>query len=581
MATTESGIWYPGATVGHVERVAPSQGGRRYEEFVRLNVRQSKGRWRGKPLDFYAQQRAFHHELFRTEAGRRIHQEALYGVARKNGKSTDAAALALYLLTADGEPAPEVYGAAGARDQAKIILEEAKRMVRQSPKLDEWCKIYRNEIVVPSLDAVYRVVSADGGLQMGSNPSAVIADELHVWKGEAGRELYYALITGMEAREDPLFVAITTAGFNRDSICYEVYERGLRGELFMYWQGAEDGDRIDDPATWRKANPAPWLTDERLQRSFRRRPASVFARLHLNIWTESEQLWLPREAWAKCKGAARIERGERIWLGVDIGLRHDTSAVVMCALRKVRDGETKSGKPKYRRQYIIKAYIFDPAESGGTVELGPIEELIRRLARDYTVVECRYDEHFFHRSASDLSDEVRMVNVPAGNARMVPMSQLAYDAILDGEVVHDGDPALAKQVLAAAVRETERGWRVSKAKSQNRIDALVAMMLAMSGTSEASGVEPGARPIDTNARKPRSAAAAVRRVEGLTNRVRNAVYQGSVVECTTDDYHDVVRAALQNYAGECIDGGDHIRAQIALNEVQRLDAVHGAGVGLD
>lgn len=570
MAVTETGIWYPGATLGWTEPVAPSQGGARYEAFVQRHIRQSKGRWRGQVLKHYGAQRAWHHELLRTEAGRRIHNEALIGFPRKNGKSTDVAALALYMLTADGEPAPEVYGAAGARDQAKIILEEAKRMVRASPVLSEWCKIYRNEIVVPQLDGVYRVVSAEAGLSMGSNPSAIICDELHVWKGAAGRELYNALTTGMDTRLDPLIVSITTAGYDRDTIAYEVFERGLRGDLFLYWLGAQEGDRLDDFDVWRRANPAPYLTRKHFERQLKRNPAAVFARLHLNLWTETQQLWLPRDVWQRCKGPVEFELGERVWLGVDIGLRHDTSAVVMVALRRGKDA-----KGRVTRKYIVKAYIFDPAELGGEVALGPVEQLIRALAKQYTVVECRYDEHFFHRSASDLADDVRMVNVPMGNARVVPMSQLVYDAVVDGELVHNGDAAFTKQVLAAAVRETERGWRVSKAKSQARIDALMALLLAMSGTSEASGVEPGARPIDPSPPKGPSKRAEVERENALRSRARRAVYEGRAVECSADEYNDGVRAALQQYAGELIDNGDELRALIALGEVKRLDGKHG------
>jgi phage terminase large subunit-like protein len=569
VAVTDSGIWYPGATIGHTSRVAPSAGGLRYEAFVERHIRQSKGRWRGQSLGFYPQQRAFHHELFRTEAGVRIYNEALYGVPRKNGKSTDAAALALYLLLADGEPAPEVYGAAGSRQQAKVILEEAKRMVRQSPVLDEWCTIRRNEIIVPSIDGVYRVVSAEAGLQMGSNPSAVIGDELHVWKGDQGRELYYALTTGMDAREHPLAIWLTTAGFDKDTICYEVFERGVDGEagMLMYWLGARPKQPLDDPRVWLDANPAPWRTEALLRRRFLKLPISVFARLHLNVWTETESLWLPDGAFEKLSRDTLVP-AERVWLGVDIGLRRDCSAVVAVA---VRPG--MNGKPRY----IVRAWIFDPAEKGGVLDLAPIENLIRALGREYNVVECRYDPQFFQRSAEALSDQVRMIEVPASDQRMVPLSQLTYELVTGGDLLidprsHDG---YAKHIRSAVVRETERGWRVSKAKSRERIDALIATMFALAGATDAPPIEPGARPLELRNEPTAGQREAHAASAGLRARARRAVERGSIVECTPDEYHAVVRDSLSAYAGELMDDGDEVRAQIALLEISRLDDKHG------
>lgn len=575
-----SGKLLPGARIGHTDPIAPSPGGDRYEAFCRKHIRQSKGRWRGKPLVFYPEQSAFHAELFRTDHnGRRIHREALYKVARKNGKSTDVAALALYLLTADGEPAPEVYAAAGARDQAKIMLEEAKRMVRQSPSLSEWCKVYRNEIVVPSIDGVFRAVSADAGLQFGSNPHGIVADEIAFWKGDAGRELWDALTTGTDAREDPLAVAITTAGYNKDGIAWDLVSRMLDDpddpETLLYWIGALDDEDVESYETWKRANPAPWLNRKTWARQLRRNPLPVFMRLHLNRWTDAEHLWLKPQHWHDCAvPGTRIKVGERVWIGVDIGIRHDSTAVVEVAKRTGSDG-----KPRY----VARAYIFRAAEQDGVLDLAPVENLIKELARTRRVMEVRYDPHFFHRSAEDLSEVVRMQEVPMSNARAVPMAQLTFDVIVEHLIEYDPGDAYAKeftkQVLAAAVRETERGWRWSKAKSQEHIDALVALGLALSGTTEARGAEPGARP-------PRSAAAkrsggerraAAHEHDALTKRARAAVHQGRVVECTAEQYHATVRTALQNYAGELIDTGQDAYAIIALREVERLDSIHDSG----
>lgn len=570
---------FPGATLGHTEPVSPSPGGFRYEAFAQHYVRQSKGRWRGKRLNFYPEQRGFNHALFATDAGgERLYREALKGVARKNGKSTDSAALALYLLLADGEPAPEVYGAAGSREQAKIILTEAKRMVHASPALSEWCKVYRNEIVVPSIDGVFRAVSADAGLQMGSNPNGVVADELHVWRGDAGRELYYALSTGMDARQAPLFVSITTAGYDTDTICYDVFERGARGDeqdFLMYWIGALEGEDIADPAVWMRANPAPWITEQRMRRNFHRLPASVFARLHLNLWTATEDFWLPQDAWAKCRDrAVEIEDGERVWLGVDIGYTRDHSAVVEVARRENVLTLDENGEPVRKTVYPVNAYIFKPAEHGGKLDLSPVENKIKELVRKRRVRSVSYDRTLFHKSAEELSELVRMEDVPwASNQRIVEGSQRVYGLIVDRLFRHSGDKTFGQHVHNATVRETESGFRISKHKSKKQIDALAALVMAVIGMDADSGVEPGARPIATGS-PPKDLA----RLQAVRRRAVEQLSKGGVVECSTGDYIAAVRDGLQEYAGRMLEDGEELRARAALAEVQRLDAVHAFGV---
>lgn len=584
--TTPGGIVFPGARLGHTTPVHPSLGGYRYEAFCAKHIRQSKGRWRGRPLGFYPEQSGFHHELFRTELGRRVYTEALYGVPRKNGKSTDVAALALYLLLADGEPAPEVYGAAGSRDQARVVFQEARRMVEASPILSEWCKCYRNEIVVPSIDGVYRAVSAEGGLQMGTNPSGVVGDELHVWKGDAGRELYYALTTGMMARENPLIVTITTAGYELDSIAREVYDRMLgagvaelenpytdEGRSLMFWLGALEGEDTSDPAVWLGANPAPWLTEAVLGREFHRLPRPVFERLHLNLWTATEQLWLPDASWAKLRSDVRIRPGERVWVGVDIGFKRDASAVVMVARR---DGEGPGGGPLY----IAKAYIFEPAlRADGSLDMAPVENRIRKIVDEQQVVEVKYDRTLFQRSAEDLSEVARMVEFPwASNQRVVEVSQALYEVIVEQRIVHDGDATFAAHVQAGVIRETESGFRVSKAKSKRRIDALAALLMAMSSAVDRRRrAEPGARFIDTGARRGQAVAKpAAHELEQhpLAKAAVEKVYAGGIIECSREQYEAVVRDALQTYAGRCADADDALHMRLALAEVKRLDGVH-------
>jgi phage terminase large subunit-like protein len=188
-----------------------------------------KGSWAGQPLALQPWQRALVRELFGTlrPDGRRQYTKALIGISRKNGKSLLGAALALRLLFRDGEPGAEILSAAADRDQAAIVFEMARGMVEASPAMSKIATVYRRSIVVPRTGSVYKVISAEAYSKHGMNPHGIIFDELHA---QPDRELYDVLTTGQGARRQPLTIAITTAGFDRESICYELYDYGRKIE---------------------------------------------------------------------------------------------------------------------------------------------------------------------------------------------------------------------------------------------------------------------------------------------------------------------------------------------------------------
>ncbi len=247
---------------------------------------QTKGRWAGKPLAHELWERQFLDELFLLDAtGKRVYKEALLGISRKNGKSTLGAELALYGLLGTPEYSPEVYAAAAARDQARIVFNQSKDFVEASPRLRDWLTPHRNVITCKSNKGIYRVLSSDAGLQYGLNPSMVVIDEL--W-AHANGELYYALTTGQLARESPLVVSITTAGFDRSSICFDLYERGkrlrddggidaMRAAGFLFWWYEMD-PTVDyrDSSHWKDANPSSWIPIDALPASRDRVPEGVF-----------------------------------------------------------------------------------------------------------------------------------------------------------------------------------------------------------------------------------------------------------------------------------------------------------------
>ena len=186
----------------------------------------TKGEWAGQPLRLRPWEVEIVEGIFgpADRSGNRHVRTAFVGVPRKNGKSTFGAALALYLLIGDGEPGAEVYSVATDREQARIVFGIACDMVRAGP-LSKYAVVRRNWIECPRRQSIYRVLSADAPTKHGLNPHGVIFDELHA---QPNRELWDVLTSGQAARRQPLTVAITTAGYDRESICWEQYDYGRK-----------------------------------------------------------------------------------------------------------------------------------------------------------------------------------------------------------------------------------------------------------------------------------------------------------------------------------------------------------------
>lgn len=322
--------------------------------FCAEHVRQTKGRWAGQPLLFEEWQQAFLNEAFEVDpiTGLRIYHEVLLGLPRKNGKSTMAAGISLYLLVADGEAGPEVYNAAGAKDQARVVFQQAREFVWASPTLPDYVRVLRHEIECPENSGHLRVIASDAKLQHGSNPSGNVIDEL--W-AHATDDLYVALTSGTAAREQPFTLTITTAGFDEESPLGLLYGRALKLEIerptpfltiardrqagfLMWWYGVPDDPAFDvsDPEVVKQANPASWITMEYLWRE-QNKPSMRFLeyrRWHANQWTEAEDAFIEGSMWDACRSTLELLMGPHesgglpIGAGVDMGEVYDSTGVV-------------------------------------------------------------------------------------------------------------------------------------------------------------------------------------------------------------------------------------------------------------
>nr|WP_156889538.1 terminase TerL endonuclease subunit [Paenibacillus harenae] len=288
-------------------------------EFIENYCKHSKGKWGGKPIELELWQKAFIAAAFgfvHKIDGTRRYREVLVVVARKNGKSTVASGIGLYLQIADGEPGAEVYAAATKKDQAKLVWLEAKRMVNKSPSLRKRIKPLVGDLVGLTNDSSFKPLGADSETLDGLNVHGAMMDEIHAWKD---KNLYDVIVDGTSSREQPLIVMITTAGTVRGSVYDQKYDEAkdkINKLDFVYADGEEDpherflpiiyelDDRKEwvDPECWKKANPGLGSIKQADQLATKVAKAKANPMLIKNLLTKdfnipetSEEAWLTYE----------------------------------------------------------------------------------------------------------------------------------------------------------------------------------------------------------------------------------------------------------------------------------------------
>jgi phage terminase large subunit-like protein len=485
-------------------------------------LRHTKGQWAGQPFALGGWQaervvRPFLDTLLPD--GRRQYRNVYLELPRKNGKSTLAAGLALYFLLADDEPGAEVYSAAADRNQAAIIFDTAAAMIRASPHLSSWCKVYRREIVVPTTESFYRVLSADVPSKHGLNPHAVIVDELHALPG---RELWDVLTTAQGSRRQPAVVAITTAGDEPQSIAWQVkdYARKVAAGVIPdpTWLSViyaiEPGERWDDRATWARVNPGlgTTLSEEYIEAAYRRAQQSLadqllFRRLHLNDWLEEgASQWLPLDAWDRCGADVPDAEllGRDCYAGLDLSSTTDLSALVLVfplpdGSYAVRCRFWVPGEQLQRRglrdrapyEIWVRQGLLH-ASPGDMIDHGLIHQELIALARAYHIREVAIDRwNAAMLTAALQQDGLTVVPMGQGYASMTAPMRFLEGCVVGGKLRHGGHPVLRWMATNLRVAQDPAGnVKPDKARSHSRIDGIVAlaMALARAGAHRQMGV---------------------------------------------------------------------------------------------
>ena len=478
------------------------------------NLCHTKGTWAGKPFELLDWQEQIIRDIFGIlkPNGYRQFNTAYVEIPKKNGKSELAAAVALLLCCGDGEERAEVYGCAADRQQASIVFEVAADMVRMCPALSKRVKILASQkriIYIPT-NSFYQVLSAEAYSKHGFNIHGVVFDELHT---QPNRKLFDVMTKGSgDARMQPLYYLITTAGTDTHSICYETHQKALDildgrkidSTFYPVIYGAAETEDWTDPKVWKKANPSLGETigmDKVIAacNSARQNPGeeNSFRQLRLNQWVKQAVRWMPMEKWDACAFPVNEDdlEGRVCYGGLDLSSTNDITAFVLVFPPLDEDD-----------RYIFLPYFWVPEDTldlrvrrdhvpydvwerqsqlftteGNVIHYGYIENFIERLGEKFNIREIAFDRWGAIQMVQNL-EGMGFTVVPFGQGfkDMSPPTKELMKLTLERRIAHGGHPVLRWMMDNIYIRTDPAGnIKADKEKSTEKIDGAVAAIMAL------------------------------------------------------------------------------------------------------
>ena len=481
--------------------------------FIQM-LNHTKGEWHGKAFDLLPWQEKIIRDIFGTvkKNGYRRYNTAYVEIPKKQGKSELAAAVALYLLAGDNEWGAEVYGCAADRQQASIVFDVACQMVEQCPSLKKRIKpiLSQKRLVYIPRNSFYQVLSSESYSKHGLNVHGVVFDELHA---QPTRALYDVMLHGSgDARKQPLYFLITTAGTDRNSICWEVHSKAddiLKGRkkdpsFYPVIYGIDDNEDWADEKNWYKANPSLDVTVdiEKLRTAFQSakdNPAeeNLFRQLRLNQWVKQSVRWMPMDKWDKCSFEVSAEnlKGRECYGGLDLSSSTDITAFVL-VFPPINDDD----------KYIVIPYFWVPEDTldlrvrrdhvpydvwkakdsimtteGNVVHYGFIESFIEQLGKQYNIKEIAFDRWGAVQMTQNL-EGMGFTVVPFGQGfkDMSPPTKELMKLVLEEKIAHGGNEPLRWMMDNIYIKTDPAGnIKPDKEKSTERIDGAVATIMAL------------------------------------------------------------------------------------------------------
>ena len=474
----------------------------------------TKGTWAGKPFELIDWQERIIRDLFGIlkPNGYRQFNTAYIEIGKKNGKSELAAAVALLLCCGDGEERAEVYGCAADRQQASIVFEVAADMVRMCPALGKRVKILASQkrMVYLPTNSFYQVLSAEAYSKHGFNIHGVVFDELHT---QPNRKLFDVMTKGSgDARMQPLYFLITTAGTDTQSICYETHQKAkdiLEGRkidqtFYPVIYGAKEDEDWTDPEVWKRSNPSLGITVgiDKVQAacdSARQNPAeeNSFRQLRLNQWVKQSVRWMPMDKWDACAMPVDAEalKGRVCYGGLDLSSTTDVTAFVL-VFPPTEEDESFAALPYFwipeenlelrvRRDHVPydvwQKQGFLQTTEGNVVHYGFIEKFIEELGEKYNIREIAFDRWGAVQMVQNL-EGMGFTVVPFGQGfkDMSPPTKELMKLTLEKKIAHGGHPVMRWMADNIFIRTDPAGnIKADKEKSTERIDGVIALIMAL------------------------------------------------------------------------------------------------------
>ena len=423
------------------------------------------------------------------------HRLSYVGLPRKNGKSALASTLALADLYVLGGRGAEIYSIAAEKEQARIVFSDAKRIIESHEELSSLAKLYRDAIEIPTTGSVYRVLSAESYSKEGLSPVGVYGDEIHAMQT---RELWDVMSLAMGARGNKAhMVGITTSGTRSDqtggdSIAYSLYNYGKKvasletedPTFFMAWyEAAENSDhRLEE--TWQEANPGygDICAAEDFVSAVRTTPEAEFRTKRCNQWVNTKAAWLPAGAWEGVAQEFELLPTDEYVLGFDGSWKNDSTALVAVILPRTEDDVYRA----FRVAHWEKDFALD--DDSWIVDKGLVSKTVIDFfranpnAREIVCDPTYWQDEMYQWNEAGLP----VVEYPNTISRTVPATAKLFEAIMNGKLVHNGDPALSRHMDNCILKiDSNRGARITKDYRNPRlkIDLAIALLMAYDRSS--------------------------------------------------------------------------------------------------
>jgi len=491
-----------------------SQTARQAVAFFSL-LKHSKGEWAGRPLHLEPWQQFVIASLFgwKREDGTRRFRTSYLECGRKNGKTTVAAGVGLYLMLADGEPGAEIYSVATKRDQARLSHSEATRMAKASAPIRREVTIFRDNIHIVDTASKFEPLGADADTMDGLNVHGALVDEVHAHKT---RQVWDAIETATGSRRQPLMFAITTAGYDRESLCFQQHEyteKILDGVIeddswfgVIYTLDEGEKDDWENEAIWVKSNPNLGVSkkvDDMRRKAARARemPSALnaFLRLELDMWTQVETKWISLEHWQACGQAVDAEglRGRICCAGLDLSSNIDISAFVLVfppqadednyqVLARFWIPEEAMIERSRRDRVPYDVWVrqgFITATPGNVIDYAWILHQIDQDAQAYDIREVAFDRWGATKIQTELAErggDDWLVQFGQGYVSMNPPMRELERLTLEHKLAHGNNPVLTWMANNLVVRTDPAGnIKPDKEKSIEKIDGMVALVMGL------------------------------------------------------------------------------------------------------